>query len=132
MTLGPIAEPETVNFARRLLAARRIRHCRMQDISLGDPSWDMLIDLFVATETGCKLSVMSLTLATPAPRSTAVLAINRLVQEGHLIRSADPDDGRRFYIRFSPDLHRNLDRTLSEMRLLVSCDGPDMTPSRPH
>ena len=61
---------------------------------LGEPAWDMLLDLFQNRRTGTWISVKSLCVASGAPETTAKRYI-QLLEDKHLISSrTDPSDGR--------------------------------------
>lgn len=83
--------------ARRYLKRRRARDAVLPRELLGDPDWEMLLDLFAAECEGREVSVSSLCLAAggcgTAP-TTALRHISRLEKLRIVIRMPDPDDKR--------------------------------------
>jgi len=80
---------------------RRLRLQRNQIIGaplFRDPAWDMLLELFVSKESGRRLSVSSLCLASGVPPTTALRHLSRLEKHGLITRTGDPDDNRRWFV----------------------------------
>jgi hypothetical protein len=69
----------------------------------GEPAWDMIIDLFIASEEGKRVSVSSLCIASAGPMSTALRWITILENEGIVFRVADKNDARRVHLYLSDD-----------------------------
>jgi DNA-binding MarR family transcriptional regulator len=82
-------------FARSLLWERRERESVLHSEMLGDPGWDMMLDLFAAGEDAKSVSVSSLCYGSGVPSTTALRWLAILVEQGKVIRQADPRDGRR-------------------------------------
>ena len=82
-------------FAKTMLLERRDRNLVLSAELLGDPAWDMLLDLFVAGDNAKSVSVTSLCHASGVPPSTALRWIGLLVGVDLIERVNDPDDGRR-------------------------------------
>jgi hypothetical protein len=99
-------------FARILIAERRLRDGVLGADLFGEPVWDMLLDLFVAHEEQERVSVSSLCIAAAVPATTALRWVNHLVKREMIIRWPDPTDGRRVWIALSPHM-------VSEMRRLL-------------
>lgn len=74
----------------------------------GEPAWDMLIDLFIHECEDRPVSTSSLSIASGLPMSTALRLLQRLDDQAFLTREADPNDGRRNFIRLSPDVAHRL------------------------
>ena len=108
-----LADASTVSFARRLIAIDdlRARTFRGRHFSAGD--WRILLELFVATEEGRWSPVSTLTNNATMARSTALHRIAEMIDQGSLLREADPTDGRRFFISLDPGLHEWLNDTLA-------------------
>lgn len=70
---------------------------------LGEPAWDMIVDLFIASEEGNRVSVTSLCVASAVPTTTALRWISILENEGIIFRVADEKDARRFFLFLSED-----------------------------
>ena len=89
---------------RRLIAARSKRHEILGPGYFADPSWDIILDLYAARLEGVRIATSSACLAAGVPQTTALRKIDRLIREGHLIRSSDKSDGRRRYVTLSDAL----------------------------
>lgn len=65
----------------------------------------MLLDLFVATRLRRLVSVWSVCMAAQVPGTTALRYLQRLVDQGAVIRTPDPVDRRRVNVRLSDEVH---------------------------
>ena len=117
MTFAADRAPEAViAFARSLLAARKLRDELLFEVEFADIEWFVLIDLFVAAETGATLSLSDIYNVLGQPRTTVLTAISRLVRTGLLIRHLDPSDGRRKLVYLTPEMRERMRFMLSRMR----------------
>lgn len=98
--------------ANRLLELRRRRNLMLGGALFGEPTWDMLLDLYIAQQNGHKLSVSSLCVASGVPPTTALRKLNMLIDKGLLVRQQAHDDGRRSYISLSDATFRDMERLL--------------------
>lgn len=83
---------------RALIRARRLREQFFDREMLGEPGWDILLDLFAAEQEGLRVSVSSLCIAAAVPPTTALRWITGMTEAGMLRRHADPRDRRRAFI----------------------------------
>ena len=97
---APAEQARSIELARRILAMRRLRD-RLLGSFFSEPSWDILLELYVQTHEGKTVTVSQLSLSTGAPPTTALRWIKRLTDEGIFVRTADPRDGRRVFIDLS-------------------------------
>jgi hypothetical protein len=88
------------DFARHVLQARRRREALFPDL-FADPAWDLLLDLFIATEEGRALSVTSACFGTNVPATTALRSIALLERYGLVLRRRHPTDGRCMLLSLS-------------------------------
>jgi DNA-binding MarR family transcriptional regulator len=102
--------------ARRLLAERRAREKLLACDLLGEPAWDMLLDLVVCEEKGEQVSVSSLCIASCVPATTALRWIGALEARKLVCRFKDIDDGRRIYVQLTD----NARATLTDYLLALS------------
>ncbi|MES3100511.1 MarR family winged helix-turn-helix transcriptional regulator [Sphingomonas faeni] len=86
--------------AHRLYEERRRRDRVMADHGslFGEPSWDILLDLFISLGASRQVSVSSACLAARVAQSTALRYVGELELAGLVFRSPDPHDGRRSHI----------------------------------
>ncbi|KGB55990.1 DNA repair protein RadC [Sphingopyxis sp. LC81] len=78
------------------------------DDLFGEPAWDMLIDLFIHEAEARPVSTSSLGIASGLGMSSALRLVQRLCDAGLVTREADRQDGRRNFIRLTPDLAHRL------------------------
>lgn len=93
--------------AHLLLLARAIvgrRSGRAQFLPaeiFGEPAWDMLLDLFIASGNGTSISVSSACIASRAPATTALRWLKRMEELGLVERLNDDHDRRRVFVRIT-------------------------------
>jgi DNA-binding MarR family transcriptional regulator len=121
---GPIAAPATVAFARQLIRAEQLRH-RLLEEHFSPGEWQILLELFVAIEEGRKTAVTDIGLIEGIPRSTALGIAAELTRKGIIVRTADPADGRRFFLSIEDNLHRRINALL--LRIMLYLRGSDAT-----
>jgi DNA-binding transcriptional ArsR family regulator len=68
---------------------------------LGEPAWDMLLDLFMQFAGGAKVSTSSLCLSARAPSSTALRHIGLLEEHGLVRRSQSAFDRRVTFVELT-------------------------------
>lgn len=95
--------PSALAVARRIYGGRRHRDKVFAGLELfGEPSWDVLLDLFIACETGRNVAVSSACIGSASPPTTGLRHIEALQDRGLVERLPDPDDGRRIWLRITP------------------------------
>jgi hypothetical protein len=107
-------EAPAIATAKRILDARRRRSAAFPDISFGEPAWDIMLDLFIAREEGQRVSTSSLCSAAGVPMTTALRWVTKMTADGVLVRTADAQDGRRFFFTLSDDVHERMLNFLDE------------------
>lgn len=102
----PLVMPEAqpaLEAARQIYHRRRRRDTIFKGFELfGEPSWDILLDLFIAFETRQKVAVSSACIGSASPPTTGLRHVDALQDRGLVEREPDPDDGRRVWLRISP------------------------------
>lgn len=86
---------------RSIIRRRRLRDQFFDALLFADPAWDMLLDLMAARLERVQVAVSSLCIAAAVPPTTALRWIATMTEHGLFERVADPDDGRRIFIRLS-------------------------------
>lgn len=82
---------------------RRLRGMMFESAYLfADPAWDILIDLFIASEEDQRISVSSACIGSAVPTTTALRYIKTLEEQGHIRRHQDPCDARRIFMSLTP------------------------------
>ena len=101
MNFGAETPMPTADEVRRILRVRRMRDQFFDPSLFADPAWDMLLDLMAAQLEDAQVAVSSLCIAASVPPTTALRWIKAMTDHGLFERCADPDDGRRIFIRLS-------------------------------
>lgn len=63
----------------------------------GEPTWDMILDLYIADREGRRVDVSSLCLASGVAHTTANRYVNLLVDDELISKIGDADDGHRSF-----------------------------------
>jgi DNA-binding MarR family transcriptional regulator len=116
LTAPPADDPAALlETARSIYESRRMRERIFGPGLFSDPSWDILLDLYIARREERKVTVSSACIAASAPTSTATRHIAHLVQVGLAVRLARPEDARSSYLELSPRGERKLTQLFREM-----------------
>lgn len=110
--------PGLIERAERLYRERRRRDAGMGgSVDLfGEPSWDMLLDLFIAQGRQRPVSVSSACIASSTPQSTALRYVGLLEKAGLIRRAKDPRDGRRQYLELTEAGFNSMQAYLAEAK----------------
>jgi DNA-binding MarR family transcriptional regulator len=95
--------------AKWIVASRRQRPKAFKKIRLGEPSWDMILDLYVADRENRRIDITGLCLASGVPATTALRYVDLLVEEGLIVKVDDLDDGRRALVNMGAELRAAMD-----------------------
>jgi hypothetical protein len=99
------AEADCIAFLEGQFRIRRLRVRHLVGLSLGEPAWDILLDLAVAQFWRRETSVTSLCIAADVPSTTALRWINSMTREGLIVRRPCLRDGRRSFLAIAPDTY---------------------------
>jgi hypothetical protein len=111
---GPAAQSSVLAAAAEACAARRRLYALFGRRLFCDPSWDILLELFVSTLEGRKVTVSTACMAACAPTTTALRHIAYLVQEGLVVRRPHPADARSTYLELTPQAITRLTQYFNE------------------
>ena len=114
-TEGEHRSSVSADIVRRIIHLRKARSRFVPVDILGEPGWDILLDLLHAEILGLKVSISSLCIAAGVPATTALRRITSMVSQGLLMREPDLKDARRIYIRLEPSLSGRLHRYFREI-----------------
>ncbi len=88
--------------ARRTYATRRLRERIFGHAELfGEPAWDILLDLYVASVEQKPVSVSSACIGSAAPPTTGLRWLGVLAENDLIVREPDADDQRRVLVRLT-------------------------------
>ncbi|WP_245647587.1 MarR family transcriptional regulator [Novosphingobium lentum] len=117
--------------ARELYAERRRRHRFFAPDLFGEPTWDLLLDLFIATSEERRVPTTSACIGANVPPTTALRWLRILESRGLIEREDDGRDGRRTFVRLSAKGMAAMDAFLGSTRSdllvqLMACEdqGP--------
>jgi hypothetical protein len=96
--LLPSVPDTALEAAKHEYRMRRQRETIFGPGMFADPSWDLLLDLFIAEAESRRVSVSSACVAAAVPATTALRHVCHLVDKGLLVRSPHPEDRRCTYI----------------------------------
>ena len=105
--------PKLASVALGELSARRARAAFFRPPILGEPAWNMLLDLFVHQNAGTGVSVTSATIASDAPQATALRYVALMQSEGLIERCSSTTDRRVCYLRLTQEGYRRIGTWLS-------------------
>jgi DNA-binding MarR family transcriptional regulator len=87
--------------AEELYRDRRRRASHLPSHLLGEPAWDILLDLYIAEKRNQSVSVTSACIAAAVPLTTALRWLRQLERDGLVERRDDQSDARRRYVRLT-------------------------------
>jgi len=99
---------------RQVVSRRRARSDFLPAEILGEPAWDILLDLFLAFHENKRISVSSACIASGAPATTALRWLGRMEELGLIERVNDRDDRRRVYVAITSNGYCALDHWLRQ------------------
>ena len=105
----------TAEFARLLIRERRARSACIPADLLGEPVWDLLLDLYAAAQEGRPVSVTSACIASGIPSTTALRYIRALEQREIIRRVETQADRRVNYLTIAPQAALKMTELLEGM-----------------
>lgn len=102
-----VPSPEPINaetqarhtaIAREIYAARRRRHKALPADLFGEPTWDILLDLYIAAREDRRVPTTSACIGAHVPPTTALRWLRILEARGLVEREDDGRDGRRTFV----------------------------------
>jgi predicted transcriptional regulator len=109
-----ISDDKMATLASSIYRSRRIRANYFPESLLGDPGWDMLLDLFINKVRGRRVSTTSLCLASNVPQATGVRWIEQLQKAGLVRRAKAPDDARLTLVEITAKGFQQMRRYIGE------------------
>jgi DNA-binding MarR family transcriptional regulator len=119
-----ISEADCVALLETQFRVRRLRGRHLPGLALGEPAWDMLLDLSVASYWRRETSVTSLCIAADVPSTTALRWISSMTKAGLIERRSCQRDGRRSFLAIAPETYQAMlalaaDAIRTEQRVLA-------------
>lgn len=106
--------------ARETYAMRRRRHKALPADLFGEPTWDILLDLYIAAREDRRVPTTSACIGAHVPPTTALRWLRILEARGLVEREDDGRDGRRTFVRLSDRGLGAMDRTLEAIGHSIS------------
>jgi DNA-binding MarR family transcriptional regulator len=106
----PAPAYDRAGFADRVYRSRRLRTRYFPEDLFADPAWDILLLLYSLEPSGKQISVSAVCTSAGVPESTGHRWIERLIQDGLVIREKHPRDRRVNWVRLS-------DKTLERLHV---------------
>lgn len=116
--------------AEALYRLRQRRSSYIDRELLGEPGWDILLDLYVHEGKGKRLSVTSVCAGSNVPISTALRWLAMLEKSGLVRREVSATDRRRSFVDLTEQGRRAVSACLSEFFAGMRCAGEE-SPSTP-
>ena len=96
-------QEDLAELARHYYNVRTLRERYLPEELLGEPLWDMLLDLFICHVERRKISVTSACLASRAPPTSALRYVKLLEEVGLVEREASSSDRRSAHLHLSTE-----------------------------
>ena len=90
-----------LTLAREFYAGRRRRARFLSADLFGEPTWDILLDLYLAAREGRRVPTTSACIGAHVPPTTALRWLRILEMRGLVDREDDGRDGRRTFVRLT-------------------------------
>ncbi|UAB79755.1 winged helix DNA-binding protein [Erythrobacter sp. SCSIO 43205] len=104
--------------AREAYVLRRRRTAIFDNDELfGEPAWDILLDLYIASVENKSVSVSSACIGSAAPPTTGLRWLGVLSEQGLIAREHDPEDQRRVLVRLTEKGLTAMDRYFASLGL---------------
>jgi DNA-binding MarR family transcriptional regulator len=110
---APPTSADLVLLAERIASIRSVRKEILPSTLFGEPGWDMMLALYVASMKGQRLTVTNVCDASDAPSTTALRWLDRLVELDMVRRLPHPTDLRVIFIELAPAAGQLLETFLS-------------------
>lgn len=130
---GETGRPRSLGFSDDKLAtiassfyrSRQMRARYFGGALLGEPAWDMLLDLFIHKVRGRRVATTSLCVAAKVAQATGLRWITALQQEGLLERAQADDDARLKLIELTPKAYKLMRRFIADSVTQFEMPLPD-------
>jgi hypothetical protein len=101
--------------ARALYRERRLRARYFAGSLFAEPTWDMLLDLFIADCERRRVTVKSVCIGASVPTTTAMRHLRWLHEQGLVERLSHPRDARSTHVRLTAEAITAMENYLAEI-----------------
>jgi DNA-binding MarR family transcriptional regulator len=109
--------------AREEYHERQRRKSFLDEAFLGEPAWNILLDLFVNYALERRIAVSSACYAADVPVTTALRYVDLMEERGLVVRIPDGNDKRRNWIELTPQTYEAMAKYLVERGKVRRADG---------
>jgi hypothetical protein len=114
--------PTLIATARNMIFQRRLRDRVISGSGLfGEPAWEIMLDLFIATAEGKSISVSSACIGSAGPPTTALRYLSVLDEQRLVERFKHATDARVIHVRLS-------EPAMAKMSAILSASTPASPP----
>ena len=117
-----IANASVLMLAREIDAERRRRRRFFDEDLFGEPSWDILLDLYIASCDDRTVPTTSACIGSNVPPTTALRWLRILEARGLVERRGDDADGRRTFVALSDKGRALMEGFLDSTRMRMLLD----------
>lgn len=114
--------PSVLMLAREIYAERRRRRRFFDEDLFGEPSWDILLDLYIASCDDRTVPTTSACIGSNVPPTTALRWLRILEARGLVERQGDNADGRRTFVALSDKGRALMEGFLDSTRMRMLLD----------
>lgn len=119
------SDDKLATIASSIYRSRQMRSRYFEGSLLGDPAWDMLLDLFISKIQGRRVSTSSLCLAAHVPQATGLRWIDQLRRGGLLQQAPAHDDARVKLVEISSEGFRRMRAFIADSVSRFNMPMPD-------
>ena len=118
--IDAVSAARHLTIAREVYAERRRRHKFLPADLFGEPTWDILLDLYIALREDRRVPTTSSCIGAHVPPTTALRWLRILEARGLVEREDDGRDGRRTFVCLTRRGLTAIDASLSSMHASMS------------
>jgi hypothetical protein len=110
-----VATHHLLDIAIALYRQRRLRARHFAGSLFAEPTWDMLLDLFIADCERRRITVKSVCIGANVPMTTALRHLRWLHEQGLVERLSHPRDARSTHVRLTAEAIIAMENYLTEI-----------------
>jgi DNA-binding MarR family transcriptional regulator len=111
-----LTDPTDLGDVNNLLAAREARGRFFNPDLFVQTAWDIIVVLYLADLQQRQVTASHLYSVVGGAPTTGIRWTDRLIKEGLVTKSSDPNDGRRIFLNLTDDGRRSMQSYLASLR----------------
>jgi hypothetical protein len=128
---GDNTDERRLREARVIVEGRRRRRRCFAGVRFHDPSWEMILQLYVGSKEDRRITVTRLCSLSGGSATTALRHIEHLEALGYIARETDKNDRRCSNIMMLQPLIEAVDQWL-DLQMVAAAAMPRIVPTHPH